>query len=155
MSFPRPGRAIRRAAVTALAALTFTLPALAQPMEAPPEGWHNMAPSDGVEGIDLEGAYRLLDSRRPARTAVVAVIDSGVDITHPDFQGRIWTNPDELAGNGVDDDGNGYVDDVHGWNFIGGADGRHVREDTYELTREVGRRLRITLPEGVPGTRND
>ncbi len=137
MSLPRLGRAIRRTVVTALAALP--LLAYAQPSEAPPEGWHNLAPANGVEGIDLEGAYVLLASRQPVRTAVVAVIDSGVDIEHPDFEGRIWTNDDEVAGNGVDDDNNGYVDDVHGWNFIGGADGRHVREDTYELTREVAR----------------
>jgi subtilisin family serine protease len=117
--------------------VAFAATAVAQPAEAPPEGWHLLGPSDGFQGIDLGSAYELLEGRRPARTPVVAIIDSGVDITHPDFAGRIWMNDDEAAGNGVDDDGNGYVDDVHGWNFIGGADGRHVREDTYELTREV------------------
>jgi subtilisin family serine protease len=50
----------------------------------------------------------------------VGVIDTGVDISHPDLDANIWTNPDEIAGNGIDDDGNGYVDDVHGWDFHNG-----------------------------------
>ena len=49
---------------------------------------------------------------------IIAVLDSGVDITHPDLQANIWTNRAEIAGNGVDDDGNGCVDDVHGCNFV-------------------------------------
>jgi subtilisin family serine protease len=49
---------------------------------------------------------------------VVAVVDTGVDITHPDLQGNVWTNVDEIPGNGIDDDGNGYIDDVHGWNVL-------------------------------------
>jgi len=125
--------------LVALVALLVAPAALAQPSEAPPRGWHTLAPTDGYQGIDLDGAYALLEGRTPRRTAVVAIIDSGVDVTHPDLAARIWTNEDEVPGNGVDDDGNGYVDDVHGWNFIGGADGRHVRQDTYEVTREVAR----------------
>jgi len=69
----------------------------------------------------------------------VAVIDGGVDVRHPALQGRLWTNPGETPGNGVDDDRNGYVDDVHGWNFLGGPDGRSVNEATYEVTREYAR----------------
>jgi len=72
---------------------------------------------------------------QPAKdTVTVAVIDSGVDIKHEDLQGKIWVNDDEIPGNGIDDDDNGYVDDVHGWNFIGG-DGENVEYDTYEVTR--------------------
>jgi subtilisin family serine protease len=48
---------------------------------------------------------------------IIAVVDSGVDLDHPDLVDRIWTNPGEIAGNGIDDDGNGYIDDVHGWDF--------------------------------------
>ena len=49
----------------------------------------------------------------------VAVVDTGVDATHPDLAGSLWTNPGEIAGNGIDDDGNGYVDDTRGWDFLG------------------------------------
>jgi subtilisin family serine protease/putative cell wall-binding protein len=64
--------------------------------------------------IDLAGAWR---RTRGAAATVVAVIDTGVDVAHPDLAPNIWTNPGEIAGNGLDDDGNGYVDDVHGWDF--------------------------------------
>jgi subtilisin family serine protease len=66
---------------------------------------------------------------------VVAIIDSGVDVGHEDLSPTTWTNADEIPDNGEDDDGNGYTDDVHGWNFIGGPDGENVNQDTYELTR--------------------
>ncbi len=65
--------------------------------------------------IDAELAW---DTTTGSRTVIIAVIDSGVDITHPDLVDNIWTNPNEVAGNGVDDDDNGYIDDVHGWDFI-------------------------------------
>ncbi len=107
--------------------------------------------ADAVRGISLEQAYRALDGRTPQRQVIVAVIDSGVDITHEDLQGRLWTNADELADNGVDDDRNGYVDDVQGWNFLGGPDGANVFHDTYEITREV-LRLRPRYREADPAT---
>lgn len=92
---------------------------------------------DRVHGAAVDRAYsEILNRRQPQREVVVAIIDSGVDITHEDLDGVLWTNADEPR-NGRDDDGNGYVDDVHGWNFIGGADGRHVDEDTYEVARLV------------------
>jgi subtilisin family serine protease len=91
-----------------------------------------------VFGTATDRAYReLLADLQPRRSVVVAVLDSGIEIDHPDLTGRIWTNSREVAGNGTDDDGNGYVDDVHGWNFIGGPDGRNVDHDTYEMTRLV------------------
>ena len=65
----------------------------------------------------------------------MAVIDSGVDAEHEDLKDVMWVNEDEIAGNGIDDDKNGYIDDVHGWNFIGGKDGKNVSADTYEATR--------------------
>jgi subtilisin family serine protease len=109
------------------------------PATAPAAWW--LADADAVSpGAGVERAYReLLADRAPARTVVVGVIDSGVEIAHEDLDENIWVNEDEVAGNGVDDDGNGYVDDVHGWNFIGGADGAHVNQDTYELTRLYAR----------------
>ncbi len=66
---------------------------------------------------------------------VVAVIDSGIDTLHEDLKPILWRNPKEIPGNGIDDDGNGYVDDVYGWNFIGGKDGRNVKQDSYEGAR--------------------
>lgn len=103
--------------------------------------WFNLDPEEnGVMGTSADKAYELLlNGKKPKRTVVVAVIDSGVDIEHEDLAGKIWVNQEEIPGNGIDDDGNGYVDDVHGWNFIGGADGTNIESDTYELTREYAR----------------
>lgn len=102
-----------------------------------PANWHLLdLVSDGVAGISAERAMReLLANRQPQRTVVVAVIDGGVDTAHADLRDNLWKHPDEVAGNGTDDDKNGYVDDVRGWNFIGGANGRSVEHDTYEVTR--------------------
>lgn len=107
--------------------------------EAPAQWYTLDATDDGVHGISLARAYEMLEGREPQREVVVAVIDSGVDIEHEDLAGMIWTNPGEVPGNGLDDDGNGYADDLHGWNFIGGPDGQNVEHDTYELTREAAR----------------
>lgn len=49
---------------------------------------------------------------------VIAIVDAGIDVTHPDLSGQLWQNPGEIAGNGIDDDNNGYVDDIHGWNLV-------------------------------------
>ncbi|TAK26936.1 MAG: hypothetical protein EPO40_18320 [Myxococcaceae bacterium] len=66
-------------------------------------------------GIDVPGAWRV-ERGRPE--VVVAVIDNGFDVAHPDLRAQLWTNPAEVAGDGLDNDGNGYVDDLHGWNFL-------------------------------------
>lgn len=96
--------------------------------------WFNLDPSaDSVQGMSVNKAYELLVNLEP-REVIVAVIDSGVDIEHEDLKDNIWINKDEIRGNGIDDDKNGYVDDVYGWNFIGGPDG-NVNEDTHEITR--------------------
>jgi subtilisin family serine protease len=112
-------------------------PAFLPELEDAPEGWWMMDPdTDNVAGIAIDRAYReLLGDREPARTVVVAIIDSGVDTAHVDLRPVLWRNPGEIGGTGRDDDGNGYVDDVYGWNFIGGPDGRNVDVDTYEVTR--------------------
>ena len=121
----------------AAAAALVAAPALAQDAAPPPPAdWHLLGGDADVVGIDLDAAYGLLGDREP-EAVVVAIIDSGVDVTHPDLAPVLWTNDDEVAGNGVDDDGNGYVDDVHGWSFLGGADGRNVEHDSYELARLV------------------
>lgn len=101
-----------------------------------PNDWYLRDPEqDSLQGVSAERAYQTLLKGQPARTVIVAVIDSGVDIDHEDLKSVIWKNEDELPGNGIDDDKNGYVDDVYGWNFIGGKNG-NVDADTYELTRE-------------------
>lgn len=94
--------------------------------------------TDQVQGTSTEKAYNTLLQGKPSRKVRVAVIDSGIDIDHEDLKDIIWTNEDEIPGNGIDDDKNGYVDDIHGWNFIGGKNGS-VNEDTYEVTREYVR----------------
>ena len=79
-------------------------------------GLHNSGQKDGTAGADIKAVSAWKEVTGTREGAVIAVIDTGVDITHPDLAANIWTNPDEIPGNGVDDDGNGVVDDVHGYN---------------------------------------
>lgn len=102
-----------------------------------PKGWHLLdKTSDGYHGISLSKAYEFIQSKNlKGKTVVVAVIDSGIDTLHEDLKDVLWRNPKEIPGNKIDDDQNGYVDDVYGWNFIGGKDGRNVKQDSYEGAR--------------------
>ena len=101
------------------------------------KNWHiQNLDSTGVYGISLEKAYSLIQSKKlKSKQIVVAVIDSGIDTLHEDLQSILWTNPKEIPYNGIDDDHNGYTDDIHGWNFLGGKDGRNVKKDSYEAAR--------------------
>jgi subtilisin family serine protease len=137
-------------AVTASAAPTpapvpvVTTPSTVVPpvvMTEPPKNWQLLDESlDHIPGISVERALtELLSGRTPARAVTVAIIDSGVDTSQVDLRSKLWTNPKETPANGVDDDHNGYVDDVHGWDFIGGANGKDVDHDTFEVTREYAR----------------
>jgi cell wall-associated protease len=104
-----------------------------------PKDWFLKDPeTDHVQGVSAEKTYQTLLKDKPSRTVLVAVIDSGIDIDHEDLKDVLWVNEDEIPNNGIDDDKNGYVDDIHGWNFIGGKSG-NVNEDTYEVTREYVR----------------
>ena len=104
-----------------------------------PNDWYLKDPeTDSVQGVSAERVYSTLLKGKPSRPVIVAVIDSGVDIEHEDLKDNLWINADEIAGNAQDDDKNGYVDDVHGWNFIGGKE-KNVDADTYEVTREYAR----------------
>ncbi|WP_405284612.1 S8 family peptidase [Gaopeijia maritima] len=107
------------------------------PLAAAPDAWQLLdLEADRVPGTSATRAWtELLAGREPARTVVVAVIDGGVDTAHVDLRDVLWRNEGEVAGNGADDDDNGYVDDLYGWNFIGGADGRNVEHETLEVTR--------------------
>ncbi len=90
---------------------------------------------DSVPGMSLAKAYEFLQGRE-GETVIVAVIDSGIDIEHEDLKNVIWTNKDEIPNNGIDDDKNGYIDDVYGWNFLGGEKGTTAPEQL-EITRIV------------------
>ena len=100
-----------------------------------PNDWYYGSPGEGYNGISLNKAYAEFLKDKPTKTVVVAIIDSGVDINHEDLKDNIWVNKGEIPGNGIDDDKNGYIDDVYGWNFIGGPNGANVGPDTYEATR--------------------
>ena len=122
----------------AFAAMLLSTSAFAQKSkEEVPKNWHQLDLSTtGYNGISLQKAYDLVKAKKlKSKRVIVAVIDSGIDTTHEDLKPILWTNPKEIPGNGIDDDKNGYIDDVHGWNFIGGKDGRNVKEDSYEAAR--------------------
>jgi cell wall-associated protease len=135
-----------------------------------PENWFNLSPAEGIEGVRTEETYKVF-GQPASEDIIVAVIDSGVDVNHEDLQGKIWINEGEIANDGIDNDGNGYVDDVFGWNFIGGSHGMasivedsslkngkrlikgdnaaQVDADTLEVTRELSRmkKLKATVEE--------
>jgi len=91
--------------------------------------------TDSVPGLSLAKAYEFV-SGKEGKTVIVGVIDSGVDIEHEDLKNEVWVNEDEIIGNNKDDDNNGYVDDINGWNFLGGEKGADNPEQL-ELTRIV------------------
>jgi subtilisin family serine protease len=102
-----------------------------------PKNWQALDPSaDKVLGISLQKAYDYLGSNnKKATPIIVAVLDSGIDTTHEDLKNILWTNLKEIPGNGIDDDKNGYIDDVHGWNFLGGKNGQSVKRAPDERSR--------------------
>jgi subtilisin family serine protease len=105
--------------------------------EEPKANWQNLdLKADGVFGISTEKAYNELLKNKKGQPVIVAVIDGGVDKNHEDLKSVMWVNSKEIAGNGKDDDKNGYVDDVNGWNFLGSSKGS-VQYDNLELTRLV------------------
>lgn len=87
---------------------------------------------DTIPGMSVDKAYTELLKGKKGQKIIVGVVDSGIDINHEDLKNAIWTNPKEIAGNNIDDDNNGYIDDVHGWNFLGNAN-----HEQYEFVRIV------------------
>ncbi len=101
------------------------------------ETWsHADLQDDTIPGMSVEKAYKELIKDKKGKTVIVAVLDSGMDLKHEDLDDNIWTNPGETPGNGKDDDHNGYVDDVHGYNFLG---------DSYNEELEYTRILRLHI----------
>jgi subtilisin family serine protease len=96
--------------------------------------WHTKDASEGFYGVSSEKALELLKGRKSTKVRV-AIIDSGVDVEHEDLKANIWINAKEVADNGKDDDGNGYVDDIYGWNFMGNGKGVNLEHANLEMTR--------------------
>lgn len=103
-----------------------------------PRDWFFGNPEDEFIGIGVNKSYESINTIEKGKPVIVAIIDSGIDFDHEDLAENMWVNPGEIAGNGKDDDGNGYMDDIHGWNFIGGPDGSNVGQDSYEAARVYG-----------------
>lgn len=114
--------------------------------------YHKDFATTKVYGVNTENAYKFLESKglKP-KTVLVGVLDSGVQVDHPGLVKNIWTNPNEVPNNGKDDDGNGYIDDIHGWNFIGGKNG-DIDIDNMEVTRVVAKYKPVF--EGDDSTKN-
>lgn len=101
--------------------------------------YHKDFSTTKVYGVNTENAYKFLESKglKP-KIVVVGVLDSGVQVDHPGLAKNIWSNPNEVPNNGKDDDNNGYIDDIHGWSFIGGKNG-DIDVDNMEVTRVVAK----------------
>lgn len=124
----------------AAAPATTASPAGPTAAEAAAAQWYLRDPQlDRTPGTGTTRAYAELLKGRVPSPVVVAVIDSGIDTAHVDLRPALWRNPGEIPGNGIDDDKNGYIDDVHGWNFLGGKDGRNISVETLEVTRVVAK----------------
>ncbi len=94
---------------------------------------HEDLSTDSIPGMSLDEAYQFLADKK-GTTIIVGIIDSGIDIGHEDLKDNVWINTDEIAGNGIDDDKNGYIDDINGWNFLGGEQWASAPEQL-EVTR--------------------
>jgi subtilisin family serine protease len=135
---PAAGQA--QTAPNAAAPATPNTPAGPTVAEAAQAQWYLRDPQlDKTPGTGTTRAYAELLKGRVPTAVIVAVIDSGIDTAHVDLKPVLWRNAREIPGNGIDDDKNGYVDDVHGWNFLGGKDGRNISVETLESTRIVAK----------------
>jgi len=111
--------------------------------------------TDSVFGAGVDRAYESLLKGKKAVPIIVAIIDMGIDTSHEDLIGHIWTNASEIPGNGIDDDGNGYVDDIHGWNFLGGKSGKNIVIESYESYREYYRLYKESLGKAAADQDSD
>ena len=98
--------------------------------------WYNKsATNDSIYGAEVDKAYELLLKDKESTTVIVAVIDGGIDINHEDLKDNIWINKNEIPENGIDDDKNGYIDDINGWNFLANTKGENITYENLEITR--------------------
>lgn len=140
-------------------ALAFTLSISGLAQETPQktqEVWYNAdKEATGIYGVNTQKAIQFLkDNNRKPTELLVGVLDGGVQADHVDLKANMWVNPKEKAGNGKDDDKNGYIDDIHGWNFIGGADGKNVSGDTLEKVRTYKYEY-LPMFESADATKNE
>lgn len=114
-----------------------TVPRISELSEEESQRWgHLDLVRDTVPGMSVDRAYHELIKKKKGQTVVVAVIDSGIDLDHEDIKNVLWTNPGEKSGDGIDNDGNGYIDDIHGYNFLG---------ESYHEQLEFTRILRLKI----------
>lgn len=111
------------------------------PAPVPGPGAYELETTDAVPGVDIniKSAWDLYDSSTQARRdVIVAVIDTGIDVNHPELKDAIWVNEDEIPGDGIDNDGNGFIDDVNGWNFFHNNNQVYVGEEDDHGTHAAG-----------------
>jgi len=107
-----------------------------KPEPEPPKAWHQMdLKTDGFYGVSLNQAYLFLKGKK-SKTVIVTTIDSGIDTSQNDLKSILWVNTKEIPNNGIDDDHDGLVDDVHGWDFLGGKGGKVDYTETTEEVRQ-------------------
>lgn len=106
-----------------------------------PDSWHLLSPTkDKWHGINLNAAYQFLNEKNvKPQKIVIALIGGGIDTNHKDLKNVLWKNKKEIANNNKDDDGNGYIDDINGWNFLGNKNGKHLLNTNYESARIFNR----------------
>jgi cell wall-associated protease len=92
---------------------------------------------DGIPGISLNKWYGQNTKKPKKKDIIVAVIDTKIDLKHEDLQNQIWINTKEIANNGIDDDSNGFIDDVNGWNFLGYSNGDYIKWGNNEFVRII------------------
>ena len=116
---------------------------------------------DTIPGMSVDKAYAELLKNKKGKKVIVGILDSGVDIEHEDLKSVVWTNKKETPANGIDDDNNGYIDDIHGWNFLGDITKENleyeriivnkslVDEATYQEAKALNEKKITTSTKGI------
>ncbi|WP_026967412.1 S8 family peptidase [Algoriphagus terrigena] len=116
-------------------------PRISELSESQAKYWSHLDPAtDTVPGMSVDRAYTELLKKRKGEKVIVGVIDSGIDLAHEDIKDVLWVNKDEVPGDGIDNDGNGYIDDIHGYNFLG---------ESYHEQKESTRIIRLKIGDAA------